>query len=491
MGKVNHLRHKHGHGTSNNLDQSILTEMGKVASYETNNIIGLTAKMNAVPNNHKMRRITEESYIYESQSQPGGTICRELVSDEFRFLEERNTIRPKPVEERNSHSMNRRTYSAYSNEPGGSRKYSVFSYRKYAVVTLAIIQLLVSVGLITFAITRYRRLLQGSQQGSQNLLLDFTKAEDYAGSNQEGTSIIAIKLGSSIFVPAVLQFLCSITALLFPLYRRPPKYFMILHLMFSSFSVVLWMESTFLAALELNLRNVQLNAFYEGINFRVMVFVTALMAIDVLLVNSVLIIYAAAQLSSNAKTLNSTAIPYVNMVALLAALSSLALSAYTTASSMTNVASWPTPIQNIAVLYGLGLRELIVTSYVLCSVIYGNVITILRHKSLRMGAIVTQGISLFAVILYLLNSDRITAVTHNVQTMTAVNVTTPFSSEIMIVLYCFITLLALALLAQLTSTIINVFQFPPVETYAAPINLPTYGIGSSSMGGEGLQRSAL
>lgn len=115
----------------------------------------------------------------------------------------------------------------------------------------------------------------------------------------------------------------------------------------------------------------------------------------------------------------------------------------------------------------------------------------------------------------MLNSDRITAVTHNVQTMTAVNVTTPFSSEMwdfwfcdysfcfaafpdllslyfrMIVLYCFITLLALALLAQLTSTIINVFQFPPVETYAAPINLPTYGIGSSSMGGEGLQRSAL
>lgn len=58
------------------------------------------------------------------------------------------------------------------------------------------------------------------------LLLDFVKAEDYANSNQEGVTIIGMKLGASIFIPAILQFISSAIAL-FPLFRRPPKFYMV------------------------------------------------------------------------------------------------------------------------------------------------------------------------------------------------------------------------------------------------------------------------
>lgn len=104
------------------------------------------------------------------------------------------------------------------------------------------------------------------------ILLDFIKAEDYANSNQEGSIIIDMKFKSSLFIPSILQFIASAIAL-FPLYRRPPKFYMvfknfclinkkkvqILKLVFSSIAIILWMESIYLAILSINLQNVQLN----------------------------------------------------------------------------------------------------------------------------------------------------------------------------------------------------------------------------------------
>lgn len=46
---------------------------------------------------------------------------------------------------------------------------------------------------------------------------------------------------------------------------------------------------------------------------------------------------------------------------------------------------------NIAALYSLGLKEIIVLSYVLCSSIYGIVTTIFCQKGLRLSAIILQG----------------------------------------------------------------------------------------------------
>lgn len=54
------------------------------------------------------------------------------------------------------------------------------------------------------------------------MLLDFVKVEDYVASNQDGTDLIAIKLGTSIFLPAFMQLLAGFTGL-YPLRRRPPK----------------------------------------------------------------------------------------------------------------------------------------------------------------------------------------------------------------------------------------------------------------------------
>lgn len=93
-------------------------------------------------------------------------------------------------------------------------------------------------------------------------MLDFVKVEDYVSSNQDGTDLIGIKLGTSIFLPAILQLIAGLTGL-YPLKRRPPKSLYILCIIFAGFSVLFWFRPIVYAIFELNLRNIQLQTAYN------------------------------------------------------------------------------------------------------------------------------------------------------------------------------------------------------------------------------------
>jgi hypothetical protein len=52
------------------------------------------------------------------------------------------------------------------------------------------------------------------------------KAEDFVDSNQEGAEIIAIKLGSGLFLPAIFQLISGIVVL-GSVYRKPPPNYLL------------------------------------------------------------------------------------------------------------------------------------------------------------------------------------------------------------------------------------------------------------------------
>ena len=142
------------------------------------------------------------------------------------------------------------------------------------------------------------------------------------------------------------------------------------------------------------LRGPKLNpniSIYSATYYHIGIAAIVLLALDVLVVESALAVYSALHLSSNSETVNSSVDPHINMITLLISIICALLSAYMMANSMVNVASWPfAAVRNITSLYGIGLRELIVSGYALLTSLYGIFTTIRHLKSLRIGAIVIQ-----------------------------------------------------------------------------------------------------
>ncbi|KAI6220080.1 hypothetical protein M3Y99_01619600 [Aphelenchoides fujianensis] len=235
------------------------------------------------------------------------------------FLEECNN----PPPQRTSQSLGR---------------YGQFSSNKYVFVTLAVIQIITAILLMVFASFRYLRLYN---RNNTDTLMDFVKIEDYVQSNNDGTELISIKTGTSVFLPAIMQ-LAGGFAGLYPLRRRPPKkqLVQILHVWFMSLSILFWFRPTFYAALELNLRNVQLDDAIDSVTYRLLIALFCVVAVDVFVVNSILLIQASTHLSSAIRTQNHVTDLYVIMLSVIMSALCLSLSIYVSIYTLTNVSSW-------------------------------------------------------------------------------------------------------------------------------------------------------
>uniref|UniRef100_A0AC34GNI5 Uncharacterized protein n=1 Tax=Panagrolaimus sp. ES5 TaxID=591445 RepID=A0AC34GNI5_9BILA len=291
---------------------------------------------------------------------------RTEISDEFRFLDDRPAFAAKLG----------RFYP--------SRQFS-FHYRKPIFIALAIIQIFLAVCLFIFAIIRFRRAFNNPQS---DLLLDFLKAEDFATTNREGTSIISTKVGSAAVIPCIMQFFAGITGL-FALYKKPPQFLIVLNMIFAAFALILWFEPIILVAFELNLKNVQLQDQHRDTTYQLLIVGTSLMAFLLLFINTLSIIHAASQLPKSDETRSSLFDLHINMITIVLAVVTIGFSAYATSKSMTNVALWPRiEIRNQVALYGLGLRELLISTYIFFISIYASYIGIIKNKLLRFGSLI-------------------------------------------------------------------------------------------------------
>uniref|UniRef100_A0AC35FEA2 Uncharacterized protein n=1 Tax=Panagrolaimus sp. PS1159 TaxID=55785 RepID=A0AC35FEA2_9BILA len=389
---------------------------------------------------------------------------RTEISDEFRFLDDRPGFATKLG----------RFYPT---------QHFSFHYRKPVFTALAIIQIFLAVCLFIFAIIRFRRAFNNPQG---DLLLDFLKAEDFATTNREGTSIITTKVGSAAIIPCIMQFFAGISGL-FVLYKKPPQFAIVLNMIFASFALILWFEPIILIAFELNLKNVQLQDQHRDTTYQLLIVGTILMTFLLLFINTLSIIHAASQLPKPDETRSSLFDLHINMITIVLAVVTIGFSAYATSKSMTNVALWPRiEVRNQVALYGLGLRELLISAYVFFVSIYASYIGIIKNKLLRFGSLILHIICLLVIFRHLLNGDRILAVFHNIDKTFRADLKSPFTPEIILLMYIFIILMTIAILLQLIPTTLNVFRNRTYDYYQS-----TYSVPRPLFNKPKIQRSAL
>lgn len=171
------------------------------------------------------------------------------------------------------------------------------------------------------------------------------KVEDYVASNKDGTDLISIKLGTSLFLPAILQFFAGFTGL-YPLRRRPPKSlyvsychfyclcrnFQILNIIFSALTILFWFRPLIYAVFEVNLRNVQLENNYNSGYHWALIVVLCILALDVFIINSILLIYANSHMASSIRTLNHASDLQLSVLSIVLGILCVGCSIYSTAS---------------------------------------------------------------------------------------------------------------------------------------------------------------
>ncbi|CAD5214245.1 unnamed protein product [Bursaphelenchus okinawaensis] len=291
-------------------------------------------------------------------------------------------------------------------------------------------------------------------QSNQNVLYDFIKAEDSAQTNQGGTEIIALKLGSSLFIPASLQLISGFSGL-WPMGERGNYSCLIIHVIFSMLAIIYWFEPINYAALELNLRTEQLDSELSSLSYGVLLTLLVLGSLIVLLVTSLTMCNAILVLSEPCNVSHSHVDVHLGMATVIISVVCSALSVYVSSSTLRSVTNWVNPTLKNTVLYGFGLRELIITIYITLATGLCSVSTMTQQRNLRLAALILQLISLLLIFGHLLTADRITAVTHNIKVMFSVGLNRPVGPESILLLYTFIVILAILLVAHTISTIIN------------------------------------
>uniref|UniRef100_A0A1I7SAX5 Aa_trans domain-containing protein n=1 Tax=Bursaphelenchus xylophilus TaxID=6326 RepID=A0A1I7SAX5_BURXY len=361
-------------------------------------------------------------------------IYKELTPDDFNFLEDRQL----------------NEYAAVSKKRASYRP-SSSCYRPNIWSVLNVIQIFIAILLLIFAFFRFFRIF-GRPNG--NILLDFIKAEDYAQSNQDGTEIISIKLGASLFVPCCLQLISGFSGV-WPGQPRSNYGCLIVHVIFSMFAIVYWFEPITYAALELNLRNVQLENNISSLTYHILLVLLVLTALMVLVVTSLSMCNAILVLSEPCNIVHSPVDVHLGMASVILSIVCSALGVYVSASTLTSVTEWAVPsVRNIAALYGFGLRELIICSYITLATGLCSASTMIQQRNLRLAALVLQIISLFLIFGHMITADRITAVTHNMKTMFSVGLNRPIGPESLLLLYTFISILTVLIVAHTISTIL-------------------------------------
>ena len=199
-----------------------------------------------------------------------------------------------------------------------------------------------------------------------------------------------MKVGSTLFIPSILQFFSGICGL-FPLYKRPPKFLIVINLILSSVVLKLLFEPITLLAFELNLRNVQLSPLWDDSNYRLLIAVITISTIMLFFINTASVIHAASQLIKSDDSESSFLDLHVTMVTIVFSVISICFAAYATANTLTSVAEWPgLGLRNQAALYGFGLRELLISSFVCFSSIFGGFAAVIKSRPLRFGALILQ-----------------------------------------------------------------------------------------------------
>uniref|UniRef100_A0A183U2R0 Transmembrane protein n=1 Tax=Toxocara canis TaxID=6265 RepID=A0A183U2R0_TOXCA len=193
------------------------------------------------------------------------------------------------------------------------------------------LQLSIALGLLAFGGFRFRRIFEvpcyfyredkgdGKREwgeGENKFSLTFQRSSRFADFDNpqgkevsnESASLASILSGSSWFVPSLLHIIAAITAS-WPILPNFSSTLQTLYIIFSSFAIIFWFNGIFTTAFELNVYYVQINEYQNTIQwmcylcsftFRTLVVLFILASINVLIVPTLGIVYAAFEHTSSA-----------------------------------------------------------------------------------------------------------------------------------------------------------------------------------------------
>ncbi|KHN78914.1 hypothetical protein Tcan_18054 [Toxocara canis] len=327
------------------------------------------------------------------------------VANEFRFLDERPLGSSLAETERSTRHGSHDLLNSRVHSDRRTRKQ--FTFCLFA----CFLQLSIALGLLAFGGFRFRRIFERSSR-----FADFDNPQGKEVSN-ESASLASILSGSSWFVPSLLHIIAAITAS-WPILPNFSSTLQTLYIIFSSFAIIFWFNGIFTTAFELNVYYVQINEYQNTFTFRTLVVLFILASINVLIVPTLGIVYAAFEHTSSAPQKRSLFHSIATLFSILFSATPLFLAVPCLFFTAQNLRQWSS-LNNPILFHLFGLRELVVSAYSLIVSVIGFAITLTTSRRLRFGVVILYSVSLLVILVYLVNGERIFSIVENFRALEA------------------------------------------------------------------------
>uniref|UniRef100_A0A915AIH4 Uncharacterized protein n=1 Tax=Parascaris univalens TaxID=6257 RepID=A0A915AIH4_PARUN len=384
------------------------------------------------------------------------------VANEFRFLENRAVDSSVGTDQTTRHGS-RDLLSSRVNLEKHSRK-------KYAFCLLAcFLQITVAAAVVAFAAFRLRRVFERPSR-----IVNFEKPQEDEIST-DSAPVASILSGSLLFVPALLHIISAITAAwpVLPNFSSPLQ---ILYVISSSLSIIFWLNGIFAVAFELNLHYIQLSESHSSFMYRAYIFLLTVASIDVLLIPTLGIVYAAYEQTSSANQKRCLFHSIASLFSVLFSATAVFLSVPALVFTAGNPRQW-NAMNNAISSRLFGLRELIVSSYSLVVSMIGFVITLSTSRRLRFGVVILYSVCLLVVLIYVVNGERFFSIVENSRALEATRLDDtliPVTPLLLMMTYIFIWLMALSHLINIAITVFAIHRSKRANKCSTVDKLPPY-----------------
>uniref|UniRef100_A0A9J2P6L3 G-protein coupled receptors family 1 profile domain-containing protein n=1 Tax=Ascaris lumbricoides TaxID=6252 RepID=A0A9J2P6L3_ASCLU len=384
------------------------------------------------------------------------------VTNEFRFLDDRPVGSSVGTDQSTRQSSRDLLSSRVYPEKHSRKKYAFCLFACFLQVTVAI-------ALLAFAAFRLRRIFERPSR-----IVNFERPQEDDIST-ESASLASILSGSSLLVPALLHIVAAITAA-WPMLPNFSSSLQILYIISSSLSIIFWLNGIFAIAFELNLYYIQLSESYNSFMYRAYIFLLTVASIDVLLIPTLGIVYAAYEHTSSANQKRCLFHSIASLLSVLFSATAVFLSVPCLFFTARNLRQW-SAVNNAVSFHLFGLRELIISSYSLVVSVIGFTITLSTSRRLRFGVVILYSVCLLVVLTYVVNGERIFSIVENLRALEAIHLDgtlIPVTPLLLMSMYIFIWLMALSHATNIAITVVAIHRSKRANKCSAADKLPPY-----------------
>ncbi|CAI4221069.1 unnamed protein product [Auanema sp. JU1783] len=383
-----------------------------------------------------------------------GENALETIYDEFRFLDEPEAPSPSSTSRLNvfSEIPTQQIPQQSEDEKHHTKSDRKMSLRYLAFALLALIQLACA---ITFFVLAYLRTYQFSiDENWETGDSEFLELDQSLVIKREGIDLVRFKSALSLYIPALLQFLSAIFSF-WPFVGRYRTSFQVLHITFSLISIIVWFSAVEVVCYELNSNYSQLDSTNTAkSNFYILCLVLlGLGFFATIILPSLTLVFTCRLLVPSRRHSKNLANTVLAVGTALISATALFFAAFSTSRSLHLTST------QSSLMYGIGLREVIISTHVVfCSLLYFFA-SLYRDLGLSISSSLLQMTNIISLGCYIFNSTRLLSVIYDIILLSKSKIQ-PNNLQIaypsILLLYTFLFVLLLLLIAQLVMTVISI-----------------------------------